>query len=48
MFAKLKAMMRKYSPRELTDLLNSLREALKEISSADCKEFIRHAQYASD
>jgi len=48
MFAKLKSLMRKYSPRELTDLLKNLCEALKEISSADCKEFIRHAQYASN
>ena len=48
MFAKLKAFMRKYSPRELADLLERLSEALKEISSADCREFIRHALYASN
>lgn len=48
MFAKLKALMRKYSAREAEDLFKGLAEVIKHISAADCREFIRHAQYASN
>lgn len=47
-FAKLKAHMRKHSPREFNLLLKALTEALETFEPNQCKNFFEHSQHATN
>ena len=47
-FSKLKALLRRAAARDLTSLITAAAEALNSFSSAECLNFFRHAQYATD
>ena len=47
-FSKLKALLRTAAARDLTSLVTATAEALDSFSSAECLNFFRHAQYATD
>jgi transposase len=47
-FAKLKAYMRGQSPREFPKLMQALVQALKTFSPEHCRNFLKHAQYATN
>jgi transposase len=46
-FAKLKALLRKAAERNLTDLWQKIGKLLDEFSPDECRNFLRHAGYAS-
>lgn len=47
-FSKLKALLRKYVARELDELLSAVAETLPKFTPVECKNFIRHANYATN
>jgi len=47
-FAKLKALVRQAAARTYQELLDAVADALDSFSAAQCLNFLRHAQYASD
>ena len=47
-FSKLKALLRRAGARDLTSLVTAAAQALDAFSSAECLNFFRHAQYATD
>jgi transposase len=47
-FSKLKALLRRTEARDLTSLVTAAAEALDWFSAAECLNFFRHAQYATD
>jgi transposase len=47
-FSKLKALLRSTAARDLPSLVTAAAEALDAFSSAECLNFFRHAQYATD
>jgi len=47
-FSKLKALLRKYGARDFDALAFAVSDVLKSFSSAECMNFIRHANYATN
>ena len=47
-FAKLKALVRQAAARTYQELIAAVADALESFSAAQCLNFLRHAQYASD
>jgi transposase len=47
-FAKLKAFLRRESPRELPQLVQAVAEALDTFSPAQCKNFLTHCNYTTN
>lgn len=47
-FSKLKALLRKHAAREFDALACAVSDVLKDFSSAECRNFIRHANYATN
>ena len=47
-FSKLKALLRKHVAREFDALADAVADVLKDFSSAECRNFIRHANYATN
>lgn len=47
-FSKLKAHLRRLAPRDWQALLNDTVSAMDDFTTAECLNFFRHAQYATD
>jgi transposase len=47
-FSKLKALLRSAAARDLSHLVTATAEALDSFSSAECRNFLRHAKYATN
>lgn len=47
-FSKLKALLRKHIAREFNDLVDAIAQVLPSFSSAECRNLLRHANYATN
>jgi len=47
-FSKLKSLMKKESPRNLEDIIQSVSKILPKFSALECSRYFRHAQYATN